>query len=415
MKKIFVQLLLIFILFSNIFLNFNGLPSFINYWDEVLELLTIGIGVLIFLKKKIPIKKNYFIIYISTITIVILGIAGNMAFNYVSGFSYIFKDIIGFLKFPLTFIILKNINYDDKLANYITDGFIKFVKFLIVIIFMCGIVSVFVDLGMSQNEIRAGIKPYMFLFTHPTYLVLSSIFMLVLIDSYSFKNKTNTVIYSLMLIIIILLTLRTKGVVIAVLYLFIRYFGKIFRKLKIFYYLFGGILALTVASEKLLLYASYNSSPREALYKGSLTLIKKCFPFGSGFSSFASHISGVSNSLVYEFITIPYYWVENGNEMSVLGDAGFAYYIGQFGIFGFLIFVYLFYNIYKISLDKLENTLPVKIMWLYILVALTTESILINSGIELALMLLLICGLNKKKIENVPENKDVEKMISKTK
>lgn len=397
MKKIFVQLLLIFILFSNIFLSFSGLPSFVGYWDEVLEILTIGIGVLVFLKNKTTIRKNYFFMYLSIIIILILGIAGNIMFNYVSDYSNIFKDIVGFLKFPLTFIILKNINYDDKLATYITEGFIKFVKFLIIIIFMCGLISIFKDIGMSQNEIRAGIKPYMFLFTHPTYLVLSSLFMLVLIDSYSFKNDSNAIIYDIMLIIVILLTLRTKGVVIASLYLFVRYFGKIFRKYKILYYLSGGIIALTVASEKLLLYASYNSSPREALYRGSLTLIKKCFPFGSGFSSFASHISGVSNSLVYGFITIPYYWVENGNEMSVLGDAGFAYYIGQFGVFGFLLFGLLIFNIYKISIEKIENTLPVKIMWLYILVALTTESILINSGIELVFMLLLICGLNKKK------------------
>ncbi len=396
MKKIFIQLLLIFILFSNIFLNITELPSFVNYWDELLEFLIIIFGFMIFLKHKKTIKKNYFFMYFAIIIIVLLGIGGNILFNYVSDYSYIIKDMVSFCKFPLSFIILKNLNCDEEFSKYITDGFINLIKLSIIIIFSFGIISIFKDIGMSQNEIRYGIKPYMFIFTHPTYLVLSSLFMLVLIDSYSFKKEKSVLIYEIMLIIIILLTIRTKGVVIASLYLFIRYFGKVFEKNKILYYLGGASIALTMASEKLLLYASYNSSPREALYRGSFTLIKRCFPFGSGFATFASHISGIANSLVYDFITIPYYWVENGNEMSVLGDAGFAYYFGQFGIFGTLLFGFLILNIYKISIEEIDNPLPIKIMWLYILVALTTESILINSGIELVFMLLIICGLNKK-------------------
>lgn len=411
MKKFFVQLVIIFVLFNNVFFNILPLPSFFSYWDELLELSIIAVSIIVLLKNKTPIKKNYFFMYLVIVVMISIGLLGNFIFEYVSGYSHIIKDVVGFCKFPLAFIFLKNLDYDEKISEYITDGFMKVIRLIVIAIFFFGIISIFKDIGMSQNEIRNGIRPYMFMFSHPTYLVLSSLFMLVLIDSYSFKKDKNQIVYELMLILIILLTMRTKGVVIAALYLFIRYFGKAFKKYKVLYYIGGAGIALTAALDKILLYVSYSSSPREALYKGSLTLLKTCFPFGSGFASFASHISAVSNSLVYDFIHIPYYWVESGNELSVLGDAGLAYYIGQFGIVGSVLFVMLIINIYKISIQKVDNKLPINIFWLYVLVALTTESILINSGIELVLMLLLICGLNKKSGEICEESSDHQREV----
>ena len=392
MKKFLVQLFILFVLFNNVVFNTISFPSFFGYWDEIIELIVIFIG---FLTLNKTVQKKYLIISLLLIIMLILALMGNLIFEYVPTMNAIFRDVIGFLKFPIILMILKKINYDDSVNKFIDNKFIRFIKFIIIIIFIGGVISIFKDIGLSQNEIRNGLKPYKFLFSHPTYLVLTSVFLLIFIDSWNYKNDKKGFIYQFMLLIVIALTMRTKGIIIAALYIFIKYAGNWLKRLKFFYWIGTFFVAFFAAYQKLQLYASYASSPREALYKGSILLANKCFPFGSGFASFASHISATSGSKVYEFIDIPYYWVENGNKYAVLGDAGLAYYIGQFGYLGFIIFVIVMFSIYKMTLKDIQNKLPVKIMWLYLIIAITSESILINNGIELCLMLLLICGMNK--------------------
>ena len=392
MKKVLINFAIICMLFNNIIFNVFKMPSIVNYWDEFLEIFIILLG-LLSLKNKI--KKSYFISILIIACILICGLAGNLLFNYVSMNSYIIRDLLCFLKFPISFLILKTYNYDEKISKYISKGFVYFIKIMIIVMFACAIISLFVDIGMTQDEIRHGIHSYQFLFLHPTYLVLTSLFLLLFLDSNCEKNKNNY-LYNIMIIIIVILTMRTKGIALVSLYIFMKYAGAWVRKAKIIYWVGASIVLYMASIKKIQLYASYASSPREVLYKGSILLSNKSFPFGSGFASYASHISSKSNSRVYEFIKIPYYWVENGNQYAVLGDAGFAYYIGQFGYFGFALFIYLMIRLYKLSTNKIENKFPIQILWLYVAIALTSESILLNNGIELCLMFLLLCGLNKQ-------------------
>ena len=397
MKKFSLNMFLLLLIFSNLILSNLNFPSFIGYWDEILELIIIILGlVYIIFQNKTSFQKKNFLIVLSIVAVVIIGILGNLCFGYVNSANAIIRDIIAFIKFPLVLLIIIQLNYDSMFNYSLTNWFYSLIKIIVIIMFIFGIISIFKDIGLSQNEIRYGIKPYQFLFSHPTYLVLTSLFLLLLIDSIGYQKNKKNFIYQLMLLIIIILSMRTKGIIIAALFVFIKYAGKWLQRFKVLYW--GGALGLAffTAYDKLALYSSYSTSPRETLYRGSFLLLKKCFPLGSGFATFASHISGKFNSAVYDFIKIPYYWTGLGNEMNVLGDAGFAYYIGQFGLIGFVIFIYILYKLYKLTLVGVKNKLPIIIMWIYIIVALTSESILSNNGIEIAFMLAYLSSLNKQ-------------------
>lgn len=393
LKKVLFNLFLIFVLFNNVIFNLLPLPEIFNYWDEIIEIIIICMGLLLLKNKS---QREYYVLFLILFFIASLGIFGNLYFNYVPLNNYVVKDIIAFFKFPITLLILKSYNFDEICEKYISRTFIIFVKFMILTMFFSGIFSLFLDLGMSQNEIRNGIRPFQFFFSHPTYLVLNSLFLLLLFDS-DFMSCKNNFLYRFMLIVILILTMRTKGIVIAALYMFMKYFGATLKKVKIFYWIGSFFVIYFSSIKKIALYASYSSSPREALYRGGILLANKSFPIGSGFATFASHISAKSNSKVYEFIKIPYYWVENGNQYAVLGDAGLAYYIGQFGYVGFILFMYFLVRLYKLTTCNLKNKFPVQILWLYVIVALTSESILINNGIELCFMFLFLSCLNLKK------------------
>lgn len=411
MKKKIVNIFIIYLIFQNLIFNIFSLPDFFNYWDEIIEIILILCGLVQVFRKKEKLSKNTIRIIISLSIIILIGFLGNLRFGYMNSIWAIFKDVIGFLKFPISLLILNNLEFYNVFDKINYKFFEKIIKWIVIIIFLLGIISIFFNIGLSQNELRYGIKPYQFLFTHPTFLVLSSVFLLSIIETFEFKDNTKLYLYEGMILVTIILTMRTKGFAIAGIFILVKYllpkFKEIknllnFRQLKIKNVLFiifsMIIISATVyfVGSKIFLYISFPSSPREVLYKGALTLVTKCFPFGSGFGTFASHVSGEYNSLIYEFIKVPYYWTESGNEINVLGDAGYAYYLGQLGIFGFIIFAFILYELYRLTMSVSKSKLSIIILWLYILLSLTTEAILLNNGLEFSFMFMYIMFKQRK-------------------
>lgn len=402
-----IYVLLVFMLFNNIIFSKFMIPDFFNYWDEFVFFLIVFYW--LFFKKKNnndhKIAKNYFVNYAILVIICMIGLCGNVIFNFAFDYNAVLRDIVSFLKFPLAILMMidiekkKNINESKK--EYITKcnrKFEKFIKCIIFIIFIFGIVSLFFDIGMSQLEIRNGIRPYQFLYNHPTVLVLNSIFLLALIETIG--TKKNILYYRLQILIIIILTMRTKGIAFVSLYLFIIYFGKNFKKMKFIYIAIGLLIIFGASYSKLKLYASFSSSPREVLYFGAIKLLKNCFPFGSGFGTFASHISATYFSNAYSFINLPKYYLETPNYLVVLGDAGYPYYIAQFGFLGTILFFKLMYNIFILLIKNLKNKNGIIIIITYFLIALTSEATLINFGIEIAFMLLFVYRMSIMKEGN---------------
>ena len=397
MKKIFIQVLIVifmfFVLFSDVLFNIFKLPFYFRWWDVILEIVLLIFFTVKLIRKKISkdnnikITEKYIICYIMLIAIVITGLLGDIIFKYCDSFLAVVKDILSFLKFPLTLLLIKNLGLDCKVGNLLDKKFYNILKGFIVIIFFLGVISIFWDIGMSIHEYRHGIMPYTFIFSHPTYLVMSMILILALFE-YNQKDIENVIVYEVLIVLITFLTMRTKAIAFLAVFLIIKFFGKYIKKYKKTSAIVICLVILATVYSKLALYASFSSSTREVLYKGCVILIEKCFPIGSGFATYASHISGQYISKVYEFINVNYVF-ETGY-LAQLGDVGFPYYIGQFGVLGCAFIIVLAYEIVKICTEKCKNVLPVYIILMYILIGLTTESTLLNLGTELAIVLAII-------------------------
>ncbi len=391
MISFLVSAFFLFIIFQNLIFNNINLPDFFTYWDEGIEIILIIFSIIVICKNKsLKIKSRNFVILMLLLIMVIIGLVGNICFGYSQSLDGIFRDIVNFLKFPLTFLLIKMLGIDKIMVKMLSKHVTQIIKFMITITFAFGIINLFVDVGMSHGSARYGIMPYKFLYSHPTYLVLSSILMLSYIQILP-KSRKN-LIYELMLLLTIVFTMRTKGIVVVAIFVFIKYAPVAIKKLKALYWGGAGIVGGIMAYSKLMEYTSYSTSPREVLYKGALDLIGKCFPIGSGFATYASHLSVRYESLVYEFVKVPMY---KATEL-VYGDAGFAYYLGQFGFLGIIVGIFLAINIYKLAVDKVKDKLPIILIFIYIVVALTSETILVNNGIELAVMLAFISCKNRK-------------------
>lgn len=382
------KLFIIFVLFQNIITRF--MPSVISYWDEALSLT---FGILLLTKSKGKFYKKDFTYLITLLAIIAIGLIGNIAFSYQKSVSAIIRDIVGFIKFPIVFLALYRMNLGKYLSHKM-EALIPAIKIIVWVIFAFGLLSVFVDIGMSQEEVRGLIHPYMFLYTHPTYLTTGLICILCILNT----TGAATIKEDIVILGSVALAMRTKGLAFIAVYIFLKYGSRWLRKFKIFYWFAIIGIVLIVASSKLQMYASFSNSPRESLYVGAITLFKDYFPIGSGFASFASHISGKYFSGVYNVIHIAGLYGADGQISPDVGDAGIPYYLGQFGFIGMIFIGILIYMMIKISLHNLDakRKMGVVYLWLMIAISIPTEALLVNNGVEIAFTMAMASLLARK-------------------
>ena len=83
----------------------------------------------------------------------------------------------------------------------------------------------------------------------------------------------------------------------------------------------------------------------------------------------------------------------DGTISVAIGDAGFPYYIGQFGVIGCILIAVLFCKLVRnLSLKTIPKykTTPIVLMWLMIIISLTSETILVNDGFQIASVVSII-------------------------
>lgn len=381
-------LFILFILFQNIIIHY--LPSVTSYWDEAMCLV---LGFLLFIGAKGKLYKSDFACITLLFCVIIIGVIGNVTFSYQKSYSAIIRDIVGFIKFPLVFIALYRMKVGYKLSKRLLT-IIPFLKLIEKIILVFGILSLFINIGMSQSEIRNAIHPYMFLYTHPTYLTTGSISILCLLNAAQEASIKDDII----ILSNIALAMRTKGLVFIAVYIFLKYGSKWLRKIKVFYWAAIMTIIFIVAQSKLQLYASFSGSPRESLYAGAITLAQTYFPIGTGFATYASHISGKYFSEVYNFIHISGLYTALGEISPDIGDAGIPYYVGQFGILGIALIGILIYKMIRMSFFNLDQTRKIGViaLWMMIAVSIPTEAILINNGAEIGFTMAMVSLLARR-------------------
>ena len=318
--------------------------------------------------------------------IVITGMISNLIWGYAGSWQAVIRDMVGFLKFPLCFIAIRFLGYDKKIRRFLENKGFKFLKVIIIVIFVFGVVSLFKDIGLSQsNELRHGIYSYQFLFNHPNSLGLVMVLLLCLVDSFENKHNFN---YIIMCLGTLVLTMRTKILAFVAVFIYIKYGEKWSKKYKAIFWVSATCLILLVSYGKLSVVMKWTESGRMSFWSGSFNLAEKCFPLGSGFGTFASHVSGKYGSKVYSFMHIKEIFDAQGNPTAVLGDTGYPYYIAQFGIIGITLLTLSVKNLMKIINNKMNWS--ALLLLIYLGIALTGESTLLNAGAEIAATLAVI-------------------------
>lgn len=377
----------------------------VGYHDELLFFAMAALAVFKARSSAIAMSPHARRIVLCAMAMIPIGLVGNVIFEYQLSSEAILKDVLAFLKFPITFVAAMLVFRDTENA-LIMKSCAAISKCFILVCFVVGVANTLSPVDAFTHDFRNGIWSFKFVYSHPTFLVFSLVIAFVAISAVSKKLDA----FKVMCLVVLVLTMRDKaigftGFVVVVMALNLGGRRRVFPFL-----LLAGAVVLAIVWPKIAEYMSYSNSPRESLYSAGFTLAWEGFPFGSGFASIACTLSGEYYSEAYHRFGMSDMSGLTPLSHAAAGDAGFAYYIGEFGFVGMILFsIILFQTIrWILHATPIGSSARSSAIYCvgYVVIALTVETVLTNAtGVAMAIMMAFVLnyGTNAMPSENASQ------------
>lgn len=397
-KISFKYIIFIFFIYALVFQDFlqNKIQIF-KFLDEGIALLFFSVFIIRF--KKMNIKKYDILTFFASVILIIVGIKANLTNGYQT-FSIIYSDMLIVFKFILTFyfflIFFENINftkYNNKIYFHVS-----LITKILMIFFIADAV-----LDIYPYETRYGLKAIKLFYSHSTYLVAVSIFLLTIIIKTFDRSKNGFLKYvdTIFLLILCASTLRMKAIAFILVAIFLIYLIVLRnKKINVLKLIPIAILVIIIAFDQIEFYFSNTEdTAREKLLFTSLNIAKDNFPIGTGFATFGSYYSGVEYSEVYYKYDLENIYGLIPGKANFIADSFWPMLLGQFGVLGLLAYVYILYTIYRrIQYIKDNKFLYCSslISFIYLLISSTSESAF-SSPIAIPLMMIIAVNLSEER------------------
>lgn len=392
--KIILISLFYFMIFQNVLENYFNIFGIL---DEAMSAAIVIIAIINILssRRKYVICKNNKKILVSVLALIIIGIIGNLKTDYQTMIPAL-KDAVCVLKGIITYVFiplcLSNLNLDEYLTTM--NNHLKFITGLV---FLTVIANLLFDI-FPYYEIRFGIKSQQIFFTHPTYLASFSVIIIILL-SVNLREHEENKKYIILMLLVLASTLRFKSIAFIPIYIYLYYI--VFKKQRKLQLLDVGILCVlggVFAISQVMEYFNNPDWARNVLTMNSLNIAKDNFPIGTGFGTYASWASGESYSNIYYDYNISTTWGISPDFYEFIADTFWPMIIGQFGVLGLGIYIYILLRIYKniINNDNLDYYFGQILALLYLIILSIAEASF--SGPIVVVYMALIAVLGNKKI-----------------
>ena len=392
--KIILISLFYFMIFQNVLENYFNIFGIL---DEAMSAAIVIIAIINILssRRKYVICKNNKKILVSVLALIIIGIIGNLKTDYQTMIPAL-KDAVCVLKGIITYVFiplcLSNLNLDEYLTTM--NNHLKFITGLV---FLTVIANLLFDI-FPYYEIRFGIKSQQIFFTHPTYLASFSVIIIILLSVNLRKHEENKK-YIILMLLVLASTLRFKSIAFIPIYMYLYYI--VFKKQRKLQLLDVGILCVlggVFAISQVMEYFNNPDWARNVLTMNSLNIAKDNFPIGTGFGTYASWASGESYSNIYYDYNISTTWGISPDFYEFIADTFWPMIIGQFGVLGLGIYIYILLRIYKniMNNDNLDYYFGQILTLLYLIILSMAEASF--SGQIVVVYMALIAVLGNKKI-----------------
>lgn len=392
-----------FILCFYILIFQNLLQSYIEifkYADEIFALLAVPIFFISSYSTKNR-KKNIYEnkkIIILLLILLIDGLVSSIMSNLQPA-NIVLSDMLIVYKFFLVCFLAKFMWNDEFIEKYSRKISIH-IK--IVILIFVGLTILNYVFNLYPCEYRFGILANRLFYTHPTYLAGVCVFIYAM---YICTNKKIFDLYCLSIIVILFSTLRFKslcavGAILFLIYIINRQNKKLsFSKLIVI-----GLLIYIIGYNQISVYffSSNTDTARYQLTSKSVEIAKDYFPIGTGFATFGSYYSGVNYSPVYYMYNISKVYGIQPNFYSYVADTFWPMVLGQFGIIGTVVYIWIIYEIFR----KIQSIYTIENKYIYMAKIVCLFYLIISSFAEsafassIAIPLALIIGIDFRKKGN---------------
>ena len=339
--------------------------SIFKYFDEFIVLvffLRYLLQIIIIKKHKDSFSRW---IVIMLIILIVIGLVS----NYTSGVNQpnlaILQDIFSNCKIFLFIIAMQNIHLSHYQQERYKNKMAKIIRLLLYIIFFCAILSLLVNIGMTDytEGTRYGLRAFQFIYNNPaglnTYYYLFMIIHSITMYTNNGVLRKNTTIFTIMGIIGWMLTLRSRAIAFAFvygcIYIYIVYLKKNkkirFSWKKVLFVAFGVLILCWDAIEKYFILNEKVS--RYQLLHSAIDIAMDHFPIGSGFATFGTEASRDYYSPIYYIYNLSkVYGLSPDNPLYTVDQYWFGIF-GQFGFIGIILVGLMIFkcyrNIWKIS------------------------------------------------------------------
>lgn len=396
--RFLATILFIFFVTENIYESY--IPG-LNYFDEFITIL--ALFYIVFTKHSYHTFKYERRILVAISAVALLGLIATMKYQIQPAFGGIWRDFLALIKFPVCYCAFSDLRKKYRNCSFLNKEILAFSKCYVFIIFLFGVIDFFKPIDLFSGGVRYGLPLYKFLYSHATFLIASLVILIsVLVADGVHKNK----FYIIVGLTSLLLTLRSKPVIVVVFILLCIYLqkhkaiDKLSKKNLIFYSILMILLTLYLVSGQLYEYIGYgDTAARTAFYIFGSEIAINNFPLGSGFCTFASTLSHSYYSPLYYEYNMQYINGITETDGSYSGDTFWPNIFAQYGIIGFIFYLMMLYYILK-SINVRYSLLSDKwiagmCLFLYSFVAAFAESFYTNAtGVIYAII--LACYIDKK-------------------
>ncbi len=334
----------------------NLIGGALDYYDEFIGVFSLMYIFLCAAEKRLSSNQKRILILLMVITII--GIISNMTQRLIDNYFAIAVDILWLWKIYAAYIASYQICISLKDRNKTILQYSKYAK--AIIIFMIGTVALgqFIDIGTRGEEFFLGIfHQYLFFWNNGIqtgWLVMGCMIPISLVEQ---RGKR---FYAYLGMAVIVMGLTTSSLVYCWIFCELALLLMI-RENKVFKWWYFALLGAGVMffawADIQTYFVQKTSGIRITLLQYGVKTANTFFPLGSGFATYGSDMAARFYSKLY----ILYGWENSwalGRETgrAFLNDNFFASIIGQFGWFGFVLYLIIIYSIYlEINTKKLPR------------------------------------------------------------
>ena len=330
-----------------------------NAWGYVDEIVAI-VSIMYYLSYKIQ-KSDKAIFFLMVVTL-ISGLIFNVLFGIQKHTIAILEDVISMYKFLLVYLGMKTY-LGKKRVNIlrIIKVLTGILKIYLAIIFMCALLNLFTDVGMSA-EIRYGLRSFAFIYGTPGHVINQMSYSLLVLYADREYLKKSDKIWIFISLAVMLSTLKTRAIILVFLYISLYYFFVLRKKKRI-----GLEIAIVVMAIGLLgisqfeYYFTREGTPRQMFVVGAIKLVKEYFPFGTGFATYGSSAAADFYSPLYYSLGFSNRWGMTETASQYLNDNYLPMVFGEFGLIIATVFLILIYKYCKVLIKRSTDNQSVNV------------------------------------------------------